>query len=481
MNTAVLDIDMQFGGPPTPHTSPENDGSELRLSEIIGAFSYALDLTEGQPPGHCIRACWIGMNIGRSLGLHPEQQSDLYYTLLLKDAGCSSNAARLWQLYGGDERQIKRDFKLVDSQSLLQLGRFVLVHAGPGEALRKRIQRLLTLYRNGDELASELVHTRCERGANIVQRLGFGKAVAAGIFSLDEHWNGNGRPEGLRGEAIPIHARIALLAQVADVFNTVGGADAAREEIHRRIGSWFDPQVCKAFLAVSADKEFWATLGSDDLEDQVMALEPTARTIKVDDGGLDSIAEAFADIIDAKSSFTYGHSQRVAQYADAIAAELGMASQQRRWLHRGALLHDIGKLGVSNAILDKPGRLDEREWEAVKRHAQFTEDILSRVRVFRLLAPIAGAHHERLDGKGYPKRLSGSAIALETRIITIADIFDAITATRPYRGAIPIDQALAIMEQDRDVAIDGRCFDALKKSALWASDPGPETVSAVSA
>jgi HD-GYP domain-containing protein (c-di-GMP phosphodiesterase class II) len=132
-----------------------------------------------------------------------------------------------------------------------------------------------------------------------------------------------------------------------------------------------------------------------------------------------------------------------------------MDRRRRRWLHRGALLHDIGKLGVSNAILDKPGALDAGEWEAVKKHARFTEDILVRVRVFDQLAAIAGAHHERLDGKGYPKCLAGEAIALETRIITVADIFDAITAARPYRGAIPVEQALELMERDRDSAIDG--------------------------
>lgn len=159
----------------------------LRLAEIIGALSYALDLTEGQPPGHCLRACWIGMHTGRKLGLGAEALSDLYYTLLLKDTGCSSNAARLWELYGGDDLATKRDFKLVDSQSLLQLARFVLRHAGPGEALRVRVRRLVNLYRNGEALATELVHTRCERGADIVRRLGFGESVAAGIFSLDEH------------------------------------------------------------------------------------------------------------------------------------------------------------------------------------------------------------------------------------------------------------------------------------------------------
>ena len=446
-----------------------NLASTLRQSEIIAALSYALDLTEGQPPGHCLRACLIGMRIGQSLGLNADALSDLYYTLLLKDTGCSSNAARLWELYGGDELRTKREFKLIDSQSLLQLARFVLRHAGPGEALRTRIRRLINLCRNGQELATELVHTRCERGADIAKRLGFGEAVSAGIFSLDEHWNGKGRPQGLSGAAIPLNSRIALLAQVADVFNTIGGDRAACAEVRRRAGSWFDPQLCAAFLGISRTASFWSALHPAGLERRVMELEPAARSILIDEQRLDSIAEAFADIIDAKSNFTYGHSQRVAQYAEAVALELGMSAPRRRWLRRGALLHDIGKLGVSNGILDKPGRLDEQEWEAVKRHAQLTEDILRRVHIFGDLAPVAAAHHERPDGMGYPKRLTGADIGLETRIITVSDIFDAITAARPYRGPTPVEQALALMERERDTAVDGQCLDALKKAAPWRS------------
>lgn len=128
----------------------------------------------------------------------------------------------------------------------------------------------------------------------------------------------------------------------------------------------------------------------------------------------------------------------------------------------GALLHDVGKLGVSNAILDKPDKLNAQEWAAVQMHAAYTEEILSRIGAFEELAQVAGAHHERLDGKGYPKGLSAADIALETRIITTADIFDAITAKRPYRGAIPVPQALEMMAEHLGTAIDPGCFAALQ-------------------
>ncbi len=440
--------------------------NRMRLSEVIGALSYALDLTEGQPAGHSLRCTWIGMHVGQALALTADQLSDLYYTLLLKDAGCSSNAARLWELYGGDERLVKRDYKTVDSQSLFALGQFVLQHTGPGEPLRRRVQRLFNLARDGSELADELIQTRCERGANIVLQLGFDKPVADGIYALDEHWNGKGRPSKLQGEAIPLNARIALLAQVTDVFHAVGGPFAAWAEVRRRAGTWFDPKVVEALRIASADNGFWVGLNDNGLDARVAAIEPRARVIVIDEEKLDVIAEAFADIIDAKSAFTSGHSRRVTRYADAIALNLGLTANRRRWLRRASLLHDIGKLGVSTGVLDKAGQLDATEWEAMKRHAMLSEDILSRMSAFRDLAVVAGAHHERLDGKGYPKRLAGDAIMLETRIITAGDIFDAITAKRPYRDPMPIQEAMATMDRDRGTAVDERCLDA-----LWVALP----------
>jgi putative nucleotidyltransferase with HDIG domain len=437
---------------------------QISLSAIIGSLSYALDLTEGLPAGHSLRSCWIGMHVGQHMGMRSQARSHLYYTLLLKDAGCSSNAARLFELYGGDERRIKSDFKLIDSDSLMHLGRFVLTHAGTGKSLRERFARILNLAQHGEDLATELVATRCERGANIALQLGFDEEVAAGIRCLDEHWNGNGKPARQRGSQIPLNARIALLSQVADVFHSAGGAALALAEISKRAGSWFDPDVVQAFQQAEKQAGFWETLTDRDLQQKVGGLEPESRVIQIDENRLDTIAEAFAQVVDAKSPYTYGHSNRVAAYTLAVAQAMNIPVSRQRWLRRGALLHDIGKLGVSNAVLDKPGKLDEIEWEQVKSHAAHSEQILARLAVFSELSFVAGAHHERLDGKGYPRGLSAEHIPLETRIITVADIFDAITADRPYRGPIAVPDAIAMMEKERGTAIDGNCLDALKAS-----------------
>lgn len=154
--------------------------------------------------------------------------------------------------------------------------------------------------------------------------------------------------------------------------------------------------------------------------------------------------------------------ERVTFYTDLIAEELGFEESRRRWLKRASLLHDIGKLGVSNSILDKPGKLTESEWSEIKKHPAYMEDILSRIGAFSELASVAGAYHEKLDGTGYPKGLSGQEIQLETRVMTTADIFGALTAERPYRGPMPHEKALNIMEQELNTAIDPECFTALK-------------------
>jgi HD-GYP domain-containing protein (c-di-GMP phosphodiesterase class II) len=381
----------------------------------------------------------------------------------MKDVGCSSNAARICQLYMTDDIAFKRDFMTVNG-SLPQVLRFVLSHTGMTAGLADRFRTLVHIFQNGGQIAQELMETRCDRGAEIARKMRFSAQVIAAIRSFDEHWNGGGMPDGLTGEAIPIYSRIALISQVVDVFQMTNGVDAARREVQHRTGAWFDPRVSAAFERVAGRPEFWTTLRSDELQTAIFALEPAQQRSFVDEDYLDDIAAAFAQVIDSKSPYTAGHSERVTLFADLVAEQLEIPQDRRRWLKRAALLHDIGKLGVSNSVLDKPGKLDADEWAAMQKHTSLGEQVLSRIAAFSDLAIIAGAHHERLDGKGYPRGLQGDQIALEVRIVTVADIFDALTADRPYRAAMPVDKALAIMTDMLDSAIDRRCFDALRRA-----------------
>lgn len=431
----------------------------MKMAELIGALSHALDMTEGQPPGHCVRACWIALQIGKEYGLEDKALWELFYCVLLKDLGCSSNAARICELYATDDLNFKRDFKTVNG-SLTQVLNFVLQHTGVKSNMAERFTKVLSVFKHGTEWSTELIQTRCERGADIARQLRFSEAVSDGIRGLDEHWDGSGRPYGLKGEDIPLYSRIALLSQVIDVFYIGAGINACLKEIRLRKGTWFDPKLVEAFFNIISN-DFWKQVSAKDLEERIAQFEPAQFRVELDEDYIDQIAAAFGQVVDSKSPYTAGHSERVALITDLIGKELGYDENHRRWLKRGALLHDVGKLGISNSILDKPDRLTDEEYITVKNHAQYTGDILSRIKAFQTLADVAKSHHERLDGKGYPQGLSADEISMDTRIITTADIFDAITAARPYRGPIPVPQALEIMSKELDTQIDQDCFVAL--------------------
>jgi putative nucleotidyltransferase with HDIG domain len=171
---------------------------------------------------------------------------------------------------------------------------------------------------------------------------------------------------------------------------------------------------------------------------------------------------AFADVVDAKSSFTYRHSLGVTAIAVKLAEQLGLGLMRCHLVRRAALLHDIGKLSLSNAILDKPGKLDKAEWEAVRKHPELSQQILERIPSFTAIAAIAGRHHERLDGSGYPSGLYASLLSIEDRIVAMADIYGALSENRPYRQGWPPEQILAMMQEEVPQKLDPDCFEALK-------------------
>lgn len=434
--------------------------STTSLAEILASFSHALDMTEGQPAGHSMRACLIGSRIGRAIGLSPAERHDLFYTILLKDLGCSSNAARICELYKADDRAFKQGYKTVGT-SLASTLVFVFSKTATREPWRERAAAVGNILKNGDALAQELIVTRCTRGADIARSLRFSDAVCDGIYHRDEHWDGSGRPGRLRGAAIPLYARIALLAQIADVFHQHAGPEAALDELDRRSGVWLDPELVATATRLGADPHFWTDLHSPALRSTLAALAPPEEAFAIDDDYLDDIVRAFGAVIDAKSPFTAGHSGRVASLAERIGTHMDMPAARLPWLRRGAHLHDVGKLGVSNAILDKDGRLDEREWTEMRAHAAHTLDILGRIGPLAHLAPLAAAHHERLDGTGYPLGLSDRAIERETRIITVCDFYDALVSDRPYRAGMSHEVALATMRAEVGTALDPDCFSAL--------------------
>jgi putative nucleotidyltransferase with HDIG domain len=437
-----------------------NVGAPIPVSEVLSALSFALDLTEGQPMGHSVRSCVLGMRLAHEIGLPPEARSDLYYASLMKDAGCSTNAARLFQIIGTDEIKAKRDVKTTDWTRLgWESLEYALTHVRTGSPFLVRVRALFDVAINQKELDRELVQLRCERGAAIARRMGLSEAAASAIHSLDEHWNGKGNPDGLRGQDIPLLARIMNLAQTLDVFYTAQGPTAAIGTVLARSGRWFDPELVRAAVSLAQRDALWA--GIEDATRLVIGLEPREETLAASEATLDNICLAFADVIDAKTPFTYQHSTGVASSAIGMARTLAMSETEVTLIRRAALLHDIGKLSVPNTILEKPDKLDNKEWDVVRKHPYYSFEILRRIPAFGELSEVAASHHEKLDGSGYFRSLTAEQMSLPVRILVVADIYDALSAKRPYRDALPTEKVFEIMQKEAVRQIDAVCLEAL--------------------
>ncbi len=463
------------------------EGGAPSLAEVISALSFALDLTEGAVPGHTLRSCLLGMRLGMEIGLSDVELADLYHALLLKDIGCSSNATRMCQIIGGgDDRAVKAGVKLEDwtrpyqprLSTLRLLWRNVLPDANSARRVARILQIGLTQHRNNEEM----IQMRCDRGASIVRKIGMSEQTALAVRSLDEHWDGSGYPQRLRGTAISALARVMAVAQHLDVFAGERGPESAMLVLQQRNRRWFDPEVVKAAESLHQSGALWRQClpqgGQTSAEAEhgaraaVIDLSP-GETRRISAAHIDSVCEAFAEVVDAKSHYTFQHSIGVTDAAARIAAALGLDPERKRLVYRAALLHDLGKLRIPNAILDKTGKLDNAEWSVVREHPRLTRTILGHVKQFRELAYIAGAHHEKLDGTGYPDRLSAGDLSLEARLIGVADVYGALTEDRPYRRGFSVREALKIMERDVPAKLDRECFEALASVVQDDGENGP--------
>jgi HD-GYP domain-containing protein (c-di-GMP phosphodiesterase class II) len=442
------------------------DGDDsISLSEIISALSYALDLTEGAVHGHALRSCLLGMRIAAEAELSSDETSSLYFALLLKDVGCSSNATRMCQIVGGDDDAVKAGAKYADwakpgLSTVKLLWNNVLPDFGAAAHVARILRVGVTQHSNDDEMADP----HSDRGASILGKLGMGEVAAQAVHSLNEHWDGSGHPERRHREQIPLLSRICAIAQHLDMFSSSRGVDKAIETLKQRSGTWFDPELVRVAVSLHRRGTLWTTCtptaSQDDTRQAVLDLDP-GRKHRLEAGRIDHICEAFADVVDAKSNFTFRHSVGVAEAALEIATGLHLSADRVQLVRRTALLHDIGKLSVSNTILDKNGTLDAEEWKAVRLHPGLTRNILELVCPFREMAVIAGEHHEKLDGSGYPNRLMASDLSLESRIIAVADVYSALSEDRPYRASLDLDQTVSIMTKLVPDKLDADCFEAL--------------------
>jgi putative nucleotidyltransferase with HDIG domain len=404
---------------PTSAQYHPTEASDPSLQEILVALSFALDLTEGAAPGHAIRSCLLAVRIALAAGLEHDFISDLYYATLLKDVGCSSNSARMCQIVGGDDRAVKAGAKLADWTRPLRpefaTVKMLWEQVLPGASILRKSGRIAKIAATQHANNRDLIELRCDRGAVIIRKLGLGNRVAIGVRHLDEHWNGGGYPSGFKAREIPVISRLMAIAQHLDAFCRANGPQVAMETLAERSGRWFDPDLTAAAVSLDKARTLWPQcLPSDPITETraaILQLNPE-RQAQLSPLDIDAICETFADVVDAKSPFTYRHSMGVMDAAVAIGNVLGLSAERMQLLRRAALLHDVGKLGISNTILDKPTRLTDEEFAIIRFHPGISADILGHIGAFGEIAIIAGEHHEKLDGSGYPNGLRKTDLSL---------------------------------------------------------------------
>jgi HD-GYP domain-containing protein (c-di-GMP phosphodiesterase class II) len=271
----------------------------------------------------------------------------------------------------------------------------------------------------------------------LAERLDLGDDVRQVLAESFERWDGKGAG-GLAGADICLTSRIVALADVVTVFHDSGGTERALAVARERSGTQFDPELVELFCAHAGDLLHGLDAGSN--WDDVLAAEP-ALGRRLTGADLDDALEAVGAFSDLKSPFTLGHSRRVADLAAGAATSVGLSPARAVDVRRAALVHDIGRLGVPNSIWDKPGPLTRAETERVRLHPYLTERMLAGAPALARLGAIAVQHHERIDGSGYPRGLSGAAITTEGRLLAAADCYATLIEPRPHRPALSAEDA----------------------------------------
>ncbi len=421
----------------------DTDRAHVRLAELVAALSLGIDLGFGQPMEHVLRQCLIASRLAERIGLDEPTRAAVYYTALLVNVGCHSDAHEQAKWFGDDIvlKSGKYDYEIRSLRGTAAGMR----RLGSGNPPLHRFRIGLEFAISGHRDVDQMIAHHAGMARTLGEQLELPDAVLAALGGAYEMWDGHGWPNGLKGEQVPIASRLAMLAEFIEVAHRVGGVEAAQALARKRAGKQFDPALAQVMYA---DAEL-ILAGLDEVAtwDAVIEAEP-ALAVMLSGERFDAALAAIANFVDLKSPYTLGHARAVADLAAAAGGQLGFSEAETRTVRRAGLVHDLGRLGVSNSIWDKPGPLGAGERERVRLHPHLTERMLHRSEALAPLGAIAVQHRERLDGSGYPRGLTGTAISRPARILGAADAYQAMREPRPYRPPRSADRAAAELRAD---------------------------------
>jgi HD-GYP domain-containing protein (c-di-GMP phosphodiesterase class II) len=439
----------------------EADRAHVRLAELVAALSLGIDLGFGQPMEHVLRQCLIALRLAEAMGLDEEERAVVYYTALLVNVGCHSDAHEQAKWFGDDiaMKAGKYDHELRSVRSALSGLRML----GAGRSPLQRFQLAIEFAVSGHRELGGMIADHAEMARTLGEQLELPPAVLAALATSYERWDGRGWPGELSGEEVPVAARLAQAAEFVEVANRVGGAEAARELARERRAKQFDPVVSDL---INAEAEvILSGLDTVGTWDAVIAAEP-ALAIVVSGERFDAALLAVASFIDLKSPYFLGHARAVSDLAGEAGERLGLTEPELRTLRRAGLVHDLGRLGVSNAVLDKRGPLAGGDWERLRLQPYLTERMLRQSEALAPMAAIAVQHRERLDGSGHPRGLSGAGISQSARILGAADAYQAMREPRPHRPArSPEDAAVELRADVRAGRLEAEAAEAVLGAA----------------
>jgi HD-GYP domain-containing protein (c-di-GMP phosphodiesterase class II) len=382
---------------------------------------------------HALRTCLLAVELGGELGVGEQERCDIYYVALLRAIGCVSEAYRVAARFG-DEILANAQIALLDTAQPSDVVGLLLRHVGEGQPALRRARMIMAALAAGPDERNQIITAHCEVAERLAPRLGMRDDVARAVAQVYERWDGKGSPGWARGEAILPAARIVVLARDAELFYRLGGVDGATHVIRQRAGTIYDPVMGERFCRRASS--LLQVLETDAAWDAVLAAEPGSRPV-LTASARETATRAIADFVDLKSPFTVGHSSGVALLAAEAAERLGLDEPEVTALRQAGYVHDLGRVGISAAIWDKPGPLSASEWERVRLHPYYTERVLARPQALARLGAVAALHHERLDGSGYYRGIPAAMLSMPARALAAADVYHALTERRPHRPAYP--------------------------------------------
>ncbi len=442
--------------------APPSGERPIRAAEVVGALSLATDLGTGQPLEHALRAAALAVRLGELAGASSDELADAYYVALLHSAGCTWDGHEAAFIYG-DDISPRAGFSLVDSGDVHEVVEFLGTVVGGDRPAPEREALLQQVLAAGLPPVQQTFATHGEVAQRFAGWLGFGAGTQAALGHVFERWDGHGLPGVTGGEELPLPARLLHVARDISVFLSARGAAAARGVVARRSGGAYDPAL--ADLAVRHLDDLLAEIDETRIWEHALDCEPIPQVWIMGDR-VDAAFTAMAAFTDLKSPWFREHSVGVADLAEAASWRMGLSAGEVTRVRRAALAHDLGRVGVSNAIWEKPAPLGFGERERVRLHSHFTERAFAQSSALAPIGVLAGSHHERLDGSGYHRGAAGSALEPAARILAAAGCYQAMREARPYRPALDASEAEAeLLREAKEGWLDPEAVDAVLAAA----------------